>query len=215
MDWPRCVSRCGECSSVSWFFKGNFVPATVLAPMANKGSNPWDFVLSILEGKVEPEDGRYRAGLRKAREKWHALKSRQELLSKLARFELSPSQVERIANPDLRTTSGIGATETELVSNPYILSENDLGTANSEPVALETIDHGMWPRGNRFLPDDDEIALTTINAGSGVGVAILKSSCRGTRFYIRRFPRIHFQVASQKDVHVDQTEKSSSRGRLL
>jgi len=83
---------------------------------------------------------------------------RHSLLAKLARFELSPGQVERIADPNLRAESGIISTEVDLVANPYILSESDLGTRDSNPVALETIDHGMRPEGDVALfLDDDEV----------------------------------------------------------
>ena len=157
------------------FSKGTSFQRTKLVHMARQGNNPWDYVLSILEGKVEPEEGHYRSGLLKARERWGKLKSRQALLSKLARFELSPDQVKRIINPDQREQSGISATEGELVSNPYILSESDLGTATSEAVALETIDHGLRPEGDAALfPEDDEVSHDDRRRVRAVGVAVLK-----------------------------------------
>ena len=127
--------------------------------MAKRAENPWDYVLSVLEGRREPHAGSYRVGLVRARERWSALKSRQALLSKLARFELTPAQIRRVADPDQRAASGIDATEDALVANPYILSESDLGAPGSDPVALETIDHGLRPVGNAALfPDDDEVS---------------------------------------------------------
>jgi len=159
------------------FSKGTSFQRTVLAPMAKKGENPWDYVLSILQGKVDPDKGPYRAGLLKARERWAVLKSRQTLLSKLARLELTPSQVERIANPDKRAASGIDATEDELVGNPYILSESDLGAVDSDPVALETVDHGMWPEGDAALfPDADEVSHDDRRRVRAVGVAVLQEA---------------------------------------
>ncbi|RLC07799.1 MAG: hypothetical protein DRH43_11170, partial [Deltaproteobacteria bacterium] len=105
------------------------------------------------------------------------LKSRQALLSKLARFELSPNQVQRIANPDLRAASGIDAKEDELVSNPYILAESDLGAVDSDPVALETVDHGLRSEGNAALfADDDEIAHDDKRRVRAVGVAVLQEA---------------------------------------
>ena len=98
-----------------------------------------------------PDAGPYRVGLLRARERWGALKSGQSLLSALARFELTPAQVRRIANPDQRAASGIDATEDALVANPYILCESDLGALGSDPVALETIDHGLRPVGAAAL----------------------------------------------------------------
>jgi len=160
--------------------KGTSFQRAVLAPMANKGENSWDHVLSILDGATEPAPGPYESGLAKARERWGVLESRQALLSKLARFELTPDQVERIANPDQRAKSGIAAGEEALVSNPYILCESDLGTAESEPVALETIDHGLRPTGNAALfPDDDKVAHDDRRRVRAVGVEVLKEAADG------------------------------------
>jgi len=138
------------------FAKGTAYQRAVLAPMAKKGVNPWEHTLAILEGKTEPDSGAHKKGLLKARERWAVLKSRHALLAKLARFELSPDQVHRIANPDLRAQSGINLTESELVSNPYTIVEEDFGTQDSERIALETIDHGMRPEGDAALFRDDE-----------------------------------------------------------
>ena len=155
--------------------KGTSFQRTVLAPMAKDGKNPWEYVLSILNGATKKTLEPYEAGLTKARERWGLLGPRQALLSKLARFELSPDQVQRIANPDQRAASGIGVAEEVLVANPYILCECDLGTARSEPVALETIDHGLRPEGNASLfPDDDEVAHDDRRRVRAVGVDVLR-----------------------------------------
>ena len=156
------------------FSKGTSFQRAVLEPMTQKGENPWNHVLSILEDKVEPDHGPYQAGLRKARERWGKIQSRHALLAKLARFELSRDQVNRIANPDLRRASGIDATEEDLVANPYILSESDLGARDSDPVALETIDHGLHPEGTASLfPDDDEVAHDDRRRVRAIGVSVL------------------------------------------
>ena len=181
------------------FEKGTAYQREVLAPMARGGRNPWEHVLDILGGRTQPEEGRYKAGLLRARERWGVLKSRHALLAKLARFELSPDQVERIANPDLRAKSGIGATEAELVTNPYIICERDLGTRDSSPVALETIDHGMRPEGDAALfPDDDDVvqddrrrvravAYTVLQEAASNGDTVLTFSDLLNRI-ARRFP---------------------------
>lgn len=141
------------------FDKGTAYHRTVLAPMSKSGSDPWQYVLAILEGRVSPEHGPYKNGLTKARERWLILKSRHALLAKLTRFELSTDQIKRIADPDLRAKSGIAATEAELTANPYVIAESDLGTLNSPPVAIETIDHGMMPEGDAALfLDEDEVS---------------------------------------------------------
>jgi len=159
------------------FSKGTSFQRAVLTPMAKQAENPWDYVLSILEGSTEPDWEPYRTGLLKARERWGILKSRQALLSKLARFELTPHQVCRIANPDQRAASGIDATEDALVVNPYIVCESDLGAVGSDPVALETIDHGLRPSADAALfPDDDEVSHDDKRRVRAVGVAVLQEA---------------------------------------
>jgi len=159
------------------FSKGTAFQRNVLAPMARRGENPWEYVISILDGRADPEAGSYRDGLLNARERWRLLKSREALLSKLVRFELTPRQVERIANPDLRAASGIEATDDEIVANPYVLAEADLGAADSEPIALETIDHGLLPVGNAALfPSGDEVAHDDRCRVRTVGVTILQEA---------------------------------------
>ena len=154
--------------------KGTAFHRSVLVPMAQRGENPWDHVLSILGGNSEPEAEPYKRGLARARERWGLLKSRQPLLSKLARFELTLDQVRRIVSPDQRAGCGIEASEAELVANPYVVCESDLGSAKSEPVALETIDHGLRPEGNAALfPDDDEVAHDDRRRVRAVGVEVL------------------------------------------
>jgi exodeoxyribonuclease V alpha subunit len=184
-DWDRRLAWLNDALAEAWsgrgpfpgagsvlqylgFSKGTSFQRTVLAPMAKRAEDPWAHVLSILEGRAEPDRGPYLAGLLKARERWGVIKSRRALLSKLTRFELSPAQVERIANPDQRAASGIDASEIALVGNPYVLSETDLGTAKSDPVALETIDHGLRPEGNAAHDDRRRIRA--------VGMAILQDA---------------------------------------
>lgn len=193
-DWERRLTWLNDALAGAWsargafpgtgsvlqylgFSKGTSFQRTVLAPLAKREKNPWDYVVSILEGRTQVADERYRTGLVKARERWGMLKSRRELLAKLARFELTPLQVQRIADPDRRAASGIDATPEMLVANPYILSESDLGTKDSDRVALETIDHGLRPEDNAALfPDDDEVSHDDKRRVRAVGVAVLQEA---------------------------------------
>ena len=193
-DWERRLAWLNDALAEAWsgrgpfpgagsvlqylgFSKGTSFQRAVLTPMAKKAHNPWDYVLSVLEGRSDPDAGPYRVGLLRARERWGALKSRQSLLSALARFELTPAQVRRIANPDQRAASGIDATEDALVTNPYILSESDLGALGSDPIALETIDHGLRPVGAAALfPDEDEVSHDDKRRVRAVGVAVLQDA---------------------------------------
>lgn len=130
---------------------GTTFQRAILAPMAKRGESAWDYVRAILEGRSPiPLDG-HAAGLKKAQEKWNKMPGRWALLSTLVRFELTPAQVQRIADPTARAETGIAATETELVENPYLICELDRGSSDTEVIGLETIDHGMLPNGDAAL----------------------------------------------------------------
>jgi exodeoxyribonuclease V alpha subunit len=115
-------------------------------------------VLSVCDGEIILEKG--------------------EILSeKRQRFELSPDQVKRIADRDLRVKSGIAATEVELTANPYIIAESDQGTNNSVPVAIETIDHGMLPEGDAALfADEDRVPQDDRRRVRALAYAILQDA---------------------------------------
>lgn len=163
------------------FSMGTAFQRAVLNPMAKKGENPLEYTLSYLCGEKEPEAGPWQKGLRTCRKIWAKVPDRHELLKNLCRFELTPDQVQRILNPDLRIQSGINATEAELSENPYIICECDTGrwmTKNfSQPVALETIDHGMIPEGDagRFFHERD-IAHDDRRRVRAVAHAVLKEA---------------------------------------
>jgi exodeoxyribonuclease V alpha subunit len=168
--------------------RGTAYQRFVLSPMALGGEDPWHHVLSILEGRAEPDEDGYRAGLLQARTRWRQLASRQSLLGTLTRFELTLDQVHRIADPEQRPASGIHATEEDIVANPYLLSEQDFGMPRSAPIALETIDHGMRPEGDAALfgapedfPQDDRrrvraVAHAVLKEASDAGDTLLPFS---------------------------------------
>jgi hypothetical protein len=151
----------------------------VLVPLLNQGENAWDYVLSILEGRRKCEDKQYATGMKQAAERWAAYRDpRRNLLAQLARFELSPAQVERVANPDKRAECGIGGTDTEIVANPYLICEMDQGDGKSDLIALETIDRGMRPEGAaaRFTDRTKVCAQDDPRRVRGVAVAVLKGA---------------------------------------
>ena len=224
-DWERHLDWLNDALDEAWSGRGPFPGAgsvlrylgfskapsfqrTVLTPMAKQAENPWNYVLSILEGRTEPNEGPYLVGLLKARERWGILKSRHTLLSKLARFELTPAQVQRIADPDKRVACGINATEDALVDNPYIVSESDLGDEHSDPVVLETIDHGLRPVGDAVLfSDDDEVLHDDKRRVRALGVEVLReaSSDGDTLLTLSDFlSRIHKRFPEQRTCQPDR-----------
>ncbi|HEY8751123.1 MAG TPA: ATP-dependent RecD-like DNA helicase [Tepidisphaeraceae bacterium] len=151
----------------------------VLVPLLNKGENVWDYILAILEGKQKCDQKQYAKALKQAGERWAAYKKpRQNLLAQLARFELTPAQVERVANPDKRAESGISGTDSEIVANPYLLSEMDQSDGESDLIALETVDRGMRPEGEAagFIDKEDVCAQDDPRRIRGVAVAVLQAA---------------------------------------
>jgi exodeoxyribonuclease V alpha subunit len=151
----------------------------VLLPLLNKGDNAWEYVRAILEGRRKCDQKEYAKALKQAGERWAAYKEpRRHLLALLARFELSPQQVERVANPDQRSNAGIGGTDEEIVANPYLISEMDQGDGVSDLISLETIDRGMRPEGAaaRFLDKAEVCAQDDPRRVRGVAVAVLQGA---------------------------------------
>jgi exodeoxyribonuclease V alpha subunit len=153
----------------------------VLVPLLNKGENAWGYLLAILEGRMKCDQKQYAKALKQAGERWTAYKEpRRSLLAQLARFELSPAQVERVANPDKRAECGISGTGNEIAANPYLLSEMDQGDGASDLIALETIDRGMRPEGvaARFIDKEDVCAQDDHRRVRGVAVAVLQGAAQ-------------------------------------
>jgi hypothetical protein len=126
-------------------FKGTIYQYEVLQEVAKKGKDPLKHLLEILEGK-KPAEKKFKKDLESTSKEWLELpESRKKLLTTLCLFGLTQDQVERISNPNLRKNAGIVATTEEIIENPYVLSEQDLGGKDSAPVGFEQIDNGMIP----------------------------------------------------------------------
>ena len=197
-DWDRHLLWLNDVLSEVWQNRGPFpgvgsvlqylgcesgtaFQRQVLVPLLDKGENAWEHVVSILEGRKTCEQKQYAKALKRAGERWAAYQApRRKLLTQLARFELSPAQVERVANPDKRAECGIGGTDDEIVANPYLLCEMDQGDGASDVIALETIDRGMRPEGAaaRFIDKDDVCAQDDPRRVRGVAVAVLQDAAQ-------------------------------------
>ncbi|MFV8749880.1 AAA family ATPase [Nannocystaceae bacterium ST9] len=194
-DWERRLVWLNDVLSEAWVGRGAFPGLgsvlqylgmaqgtafhRVLAPRAARGDNIWEYVESVLSGRRAAVESEYKRVLKDAAERWQALPAmRRKLLSILARLELTPEQVRRISNPDDRVRAGIGASDEELVANPFLICEQDVGGRESDPVALETVDHGMRPDGDaaRFLTADDGIAQDDARRVRAVLTAVLKDA---------------------------------------
>jgi exodeoxyribonuclease V alpha subunit len=145
-----------------------------------EGTDPWQKVQAILNGKIPPPPA-YADDFRRARLAWSALGRkpvRQELLSTLVRFELSLEQVKRISDPDERRIAGIDFDEAALIANPYLVAESDLGTTESIPVTLDSIDRGMMPSGDAalFIPPEQIVAHDDQRRVRATAVHVLRTA---------------------------------------
>lgn len=131
--------------------QGHAYQATVLRELERTRENPWEYVLAILQGRIDPPADQYREGLLTAARQWRSMPTRHRLLDTLVRYELTTDQVTGVANEDEREARGIAARPDKIIDNPYLLFEQDKGDDNSEPIGLETIDQGMWPEGDAAL----------------------------------------------------------------
>ena len=153
----------------------------VLVPLLEKGIDAWEYVVSILEGHRKCDQQRYTKALKQAGERWMAYPvSRRRLLAMLVRMELTPQQVERVANPDRRADCGIHATDDQIVANPYILSEMDQGDGDSDVIALETVDRAMRPEGAAatFIDKAEICVQDDPRRIRGVAVAVLQGAAQ-------------------------------------
>jgi exodeoxyribonuclease V alpha subunit len=135
---PAVLSYLG-CRSAVTFCKN------VLTKLHDEGADTWEATEAILDGRTAPEPP-HAADLLRAGPRWREEpQSRRALLRSLARFDVTPLQLERVVHPTKRNDAGITASDEEIVASPYLLAELDLGDSDSEPIPLETIDHGMVP----------------------------------------------------------------------
>lgn len=193
-DWDRGLAWLDEALAETWIERGllpgmgavfralgmdrgfAFHRAEFADPALSR-SDLWEKAVALLDGFRQPEDEpTFYESLKRARDRWRALPDpRKRLLGVLARFELSPDQVTRLSEPRKREESGVLATEDEILANPYVLFEQDHGSAESPRVGVDTVDRGVvldpgrWS-GEDVLPPDD---LSRIRASA---VAVLEEA---------------------------------------
>ena len=178
-DWDRSLGWLDEALAEAWSGRGllpgvgsvlrslgmqrgiAFQRAELSDPSLSR-ADLWEKTEKLLDGYTQPEDeATFYNSLKTARQTWRSLpEGRRRLLEQLARFEFSEAQVSRISEPRKRAESGLPGDETLLIDNPYLLFEQDFGTAESERIAIDTVDRGFvldaahWPGEERPNPGD-------------------------------------------------------------
>jgi hypothetical protein len=107
--------------------------------------NPWDAWEDAIYGKIPLRGKPYYNYLPHFRDVWlNETNDRKALLQLLSRFELSEIQIKNWFDGALRIRLGVKISENELLSNPYLLAEDDPGDQEHFPIAVETIDNGLF-----------------------------------------------------------------------
>jgi len=126
---------------------------TIFRPLEQAGKDPREELFAYLEGTKKPQNKNLQPEFARASVEWQDKRPKtRELLRLLIRFDLTKPQLERAAVSANRVKAGVTASDQELVDNPYLLVEYDLGEEESAPIGFETIDHGM-------LLDKDKLPL--------------------------------------------------------
>lgn len=106
-----------------------------------------DSVFSIVEGKRDnlPDLGVPTKQLAAVRKKWQDLDSAQRVLLRdvLPRFDLQTKQIEIVL--DQPEKASLYAAPSEMSANPYILSEQFVGSGPDDLISFSQVDHGLFP----------------------------------------------------------------------
>jgi hypothetical protein len=109
-----------------------------------KGGDPWKLVETVMDepAKLGGDTAKLlSAGMRKG---WKRLNpERRALLQLLGRCAISENEALRFYDATSRADAGIGATDAELLANPYFLFEGDRRSV--DPVSFGVVDRGLFP----------------------------------------------------------------------
>jgi len=125
--------------------------------------DPWPALDAIMRGK-KPSPPEYKADIEAVSKTWTGMEDeRRKLLLLLSRFDLSPPQARRWFEPRLRKSATlVMPTDAEILANPYRIVETDLGGGDELPVAISTIDQGLFPDASiaakHPVPDPSNVA---------------------------------------------------------
>lgn len=118
------------------------------AGLISSEDDPWPIIDDIIRGVREPPNPAYKPDLETARTTWMGLPDgRRDLLNVLSRFNLSSDQARRWFNAKGKRDVSIRrpVTDADILANPYLISELDLGDAKEPPISIGVIDRGVLP----------------------------------------------------------------------
>lgn len=109
--------------------------------------DPWPVFDKLFQGKAKAPDNAFTPDIQATAPTWLGLPpGRRKLLELLSRFDLTPAQAKRVWEESRRRAAfTTPASDDEIVSNPYLIAERDLGGGEDAAVSLEAIDRGLLP----------------------------------------------------------------------
>lgn len=114
--------------------------------LREQGPQAWSRLEAWLNGAFSEAPAAHMSGLIRASSAWKSSPDpRKDLLTLLARMDLTRDQVDRLVHPLKRAEAGIDVDDEALLANPYLVAELDMGTDDSKPISIETIDHALLP----------------------------------------------------------------------
>ncbi len=115
--------------------------------VSGPAQNPWTAVEGLFAGKIKLPSTAYAADLEHLQPTWEKLPlERKALLSLLSRFDLTSAQMKRAYDPIKRAkTFRKDVLDSDILSNPYLLAELDLGDEDDLPISFGVIDRGLLP----------------------------------------------------------------------
>jgi len=107
--------------------------------------NPWTTWENVINGNLLLSGKQYQNDLPHFRDVWsNETTDRKALLQLLSRFEMSDKQIKNWFDGAQRLKLGIKVTDMEILQNPYLIAEEDPGDKEHYPIAVVTIDDGLF-----------------------------------------------------------------------
>lgn len=110
--------------------------------------NPWEKIDEIFRGKCNSPNPSYKAAIAAVSNTWVELpEERRSLLTLLSRFNLTTAQASRWFNAkgNRGNATRRNVSDAEIISNPFLIAELDLGDGKEPPITIGVIDRGMLP----------------------------------------------------------------------
>lgn len=109
--------------------------------------DPWPLLDALLRGDRPAPDPVYAADLAAARNTWTGLPGpRRDFVRLLSRFALTTTAAHRWLEPGERAAGTLRpVSDLDVLANPYLITEVDLGDWDDAPISLPIVDRGLLP----------------------------------------------------------------------